>query len=141
MNEKYNHSTPVEDIKTSIGAFACDLLELVELQGKLLRADAKQAVQKSVGTAAAFAISCCCLIGCLPVAGFGLASAVGYYFELENWISQIVVGGSLSAISIIIAAIAFKNFTRISHQFSQSSEEFSKTLAWTKNAFNRESER
>ena len=140
INRKYKHSNPVEDMKSSVGAFACDLLELAELQGRLLRADAKLAVRKSVGTAAAIAISCCCLMGCLPVACFGFASAIAYYFELEDWVAQIAVGGSLSAISILIAAIAFKSFTRISYQFDRSADEFSKTLAWTKNAFNRKSE-
>lgn len=141
MNGKYKHSDPVEDMKSSVGAFACDLLELVELQGKLLREDAKLAARKSIGTAAAFTISCCCLMGCLPVAGFGFASAIAYHFDLEDWIAQLAVGGSLSVISILVAVIAFKNFTRVSHQFNRSAEEFSKNLAWTKNAFNRESER
>jgi len=141
MKGKYRHSNPIEDIKSTVGAFACDLLELAELQGKLLKADAQLAARKSIGTAAAFTISCCCLVGCLPVVGIGLASAVSYYFELENWVAQMAVGGSLSATSILIAAMSLKNFTRISHQFHRSADEFSKNVAWTKNAFNRESER
>jgi len=141
MNGKYKHSNPIEDMQSSVGAFVFDLIELAELQGKLLKADAKLAVRKSTGMAAAFAISCCCLIGCLPVMGFGLASAVAYYFEIENWIAQLAVGGSLSFMSVLIATIAFRNFTRINQQFYRSKDEFSKNLTWAKNAFNRESGR
>jgi hypothetical protein len=141
MNGKYKHSNPVEEMQSSIGTFVCDLLELAELQGKLLKADSKLAVQKSIGTAAAFAISCCCFIGCLPVMGFGLASAVAYYFELEDWIAQIAVGASISFMSVLTATIAFRNITRIHRQFHRSTDEFSKNLTWAKNAFNRESER
>jgi hypothetical protein len=141
MNGKYKHSNPIGDMQSSVGTFVCDLMELAELQGKLLKADAKLAVQKSIGTAAAIAISCCCLMGCLPVLGFGLASAVAYYFELEDWIAQIAVGGSFSLMSVLIATIAFRNITRINQQFHRSTDEFSKNLTWAKNAFNRESER
>jgi hypothetical protein len=73
--------------------------------------------------------------------GFGLASAVAYYFEIENWIAQLAVGGSLSFMSVLIATIAFRNFTRINQQFYRSKDEFSKNLTWAKNAFNRESGR
>jgi hypothetical protein len=141
MNGKYKHSNPVEDMKTSAGAFVCDLVELAELQGRLLKADAKLAFRKSTGAAAAFAVSCCCFLGCLPVIGFGLASAVAYYFELENWIAQLAVGGSLSIVSVLIATISLRNITRINQQFHRSTDEFSKNLIWAKNAFNRESER
>jgi hypothetical protein len=141
MNGKYKHSNPVEDMKTSVGAFVCDLVELAELQGKLLKADAKLAVRKSTGAAAAFAISCCCFIGCLPVIGFGLASAVAYYFKLENWIAQLAVGGIVAFMSVLIATISFRNITRMNQQFHRSTNEFLRNLTWAKNAFNRESER
>lgn len=140
MNGKYKHSNPVEDMRTSVGAFVCDLVELAELQGKLLKADAKLAVRKSTGAAAAFAFSCCCFIGFLPVIGFGLASAVAYYFELENWIAQLAVGGSVSFMSVLIAALSFRNITRMNQQFHRSTDEFSRNLTWAKNAFHRESE-
>ena len=135
LNGKYRHSNPVGDFQSTAGAFASDLLELAELQGKLLRADAQAALRQSIGSAAAVVISCSCLLGCLPVVVFGFASAVAYYFEIETWVAQLAVGGSLSLLSVTVAAIAFKNCTRISQQFKRSSTEFSKTLEWTKNVF------
>ncbi|MEI7460367.1 MAG: phage holin family protein [Pirellula sp.] len=140
MNGKYRHSNLVGDIKSTAGAFACDLLELAELQGKLFRADAKTALHQSKGSAAAIIIACCCLLACLPVAGFGLASAVAYYFQWEEWVAQLAVGGCLSILSIVVAAISFKNVTR-ANQFKRSSEEFSKNLEWTKRVFDGDSAR
>jgi hypothetical protein len=140
MNGKYRHSNLVGDIKSTAGAFAGDLLELAELQGKLFRADAESAFHQSKGSAAAIIIACCCLLGCLPVAGFGLASAVAYYCQLEDWVAQLAVGGCLSMLSIVVAAISFKNVTRVS-QFKRSSEEFSKNLEWTKSVFDGDSTR
>ena len=135
LNGKYRHSNPVGDFQSTAGAFASDLLELAELQGKLLRADAQAALRRSIGSAAAVVISCSCLLGCLPVVVFGFASAVAYYFEIETWMAQLLVGGSFSIVSIAVATIAFRNCTRIGKQFNRSSSEFSKTLEWTKNVF------
>jgi hypothetical protein len=140
MNGKYRHSNLVGDIRSTAGAFAGDLLELAELQGKLFRADAESALHQSKGSAAAIMIACCCLLGCLPVAGFGLASAVAYYFQWEEWVAQLAVGGCLSMLSIVVVAISFKNVTRVSH-FKRSSEEFSKNLEWTKSVFDGDSTR
>ena len=85
-------------------------------------------------------IACCCLLGSLLVIGFGLASAVAYYFQWEEWVAQLAVGGCLSMLSIVVAAISFKNVTRVS-QFKRSSEEFSKNLEWTKSVFDGDSTR
>ena len=141
VNGKYRHSNPVVDLKSSAGAFARDLLELAELQGKLFHADTKSAVHESVGSVAAIVISCSCLLGSLPVVVFGLASAIAYYFELEAWLTQLAVGGVFSLMSITAAAIAFKKITRVGEQFTRSSAEFSRNLEWTKSVFNGESSR
>lgn len=50
------------------------------------------------------------------------------------------VGGCLSTLSIVVAAISFRNVTRVS-QFKRSSEEFSKNLKWTKSVFDGDSTR
>ena len=140
MNGKYRHSNLVGDIKSTAGAFAGDLLELAELQVKLFKADAESALHQSKGWAAAIMIDCCCLLGSLLVIGFGLASAVAYYFQWAEWVAQLAVGGCLSMLSIVVAAISFKNVTRVS-QFKRSSEEFSKNLEWTKSVFDGDSTR
>ena len=135
MNGDYHHTSPVGKLKSSAGRFGSDILELVELQGKLLKADAKRTMEKSMGAAISALIGFFCLVGCLPVVSFGLASAVTHYFKVDLWISQLAIGGILSFVSIIIIAIAVRILATTGMQFKRSTEEFSKNLEWAKDIF------
>jgi hypothetical protein len=135
VNGRYKYANPVGDLKSTAGAFACDILELAELQGKLFKADAQAAIRQSIGASVSLLVACTCLLASLPVAMFGLASAVAFFFDMETWVAQLTVGGSLSILGIVIAAWAFSRLSGISHQFKRSSVEFSKNLAWTKHVF------
>jgi len=132
MNGDYHHISPIGQLKSSAGRFGGDILELVELQGQLLKADAKRTIEKSMGAAISALVGFFCLMGCLPVVSFGLASAITYYFKIEPWISQLVIGGVLSIISITIIAIAARTFATTGVQFQRSTDEFSKNLEWLK---------
>ncbi len=136
MSREYQHINPVGQFKASAGRFGGDLLELAELQGKLFKADAKLAMEKSMGTAIIAMISACCLLGCVPVVIFGLASAVTYFFQIESWISQLAVGSFCSLISITILVISLKKFSRAGSQFNRSINELSNNVEWAKDIFN-----
>ena len=135
VNGKYQHAGPVGQFQTTAGKFASDLLELAELQGKLLKADAKLALTKSLGAATTVVIGCSCLLGCIPVVVFGLASAVAYYCEIDAWVAQLAVGGGLAILSVLCVVIALKTLSKASRQFKRSTEEFSKNIEWTKDVF------
>jgi len=135
IDSKYTHSNPVLHLKSTAGAFAGDLLELVELQGKLFRADAKAAFRQSMGFAMMLFISCTCLLGCLPVLVFGIASAISHFFEIDAWVAQLSVAGAISLLSLIIATVAVAKLTKVNSQFRRSSEEFARNLEWTKKVF------
>lgn len=141
MSPEYKHINPVGQFKASAGKFGGDLLELAELQGKLFKADAKLAMEKSMGTAIIAMIAACCLLGCVPVVIFGLASAVTYFFEIESWISQLAVGSFCSLISIAILVISLKKFSRAGSQFNRSINELSNNFEWAKDIFNGVSKR
>ncbi len=135
VSAKYQHTSPVGQFKSTAGKIACDLLELAELQGKLLKADAKSVFAQSLGAAAIVVIGCSCLLGCIPVVIFGLASAVAYYFEIETWVAQLAVGSCFAILSLLCIAIAFKTLSKTSQQFKRSTEEFAKNIEWTKDIF------
>jgi len=135
MSGDYHHTSPVGQLKSSAGRFGGDVLELVELQGKLLKADAKRTIEESVGAAIGALLGFFCLVGCLPVFSFGLASAVTHYFKIEPWISQLAIGGVLTLISITIIAIALRHLAKTGTQFKRSTEEFSKNMEWAKDIF------
>ena len=135
LNGKYQHASPVGQFQTTAGRFACDLLELAELQAKLLKADAKSALSQSIGAATTVAIGSIFLVGCVPVVVFGLASAVAYYCGIEAWVAQLAVSGCLAFLSILCIAIALKALSKTDRQFKRSAEEFSKNIEWTKDVF------
>jgi len=135
MNGDYQHASPVGQFRTSAGKFGCDLLELVELQGKLFKADAKSSVERSMGALIFALIGCLSLLGCMPVLTIGLASAISYFFAIEAWISQLTVGVCLSLISIATIAISLRTLSNTGNQFKRSTEEFSKNMEWVKNIF------
>ncbi len=141
INGKYEHAGPVSQFTETAGKFACDLLELSELQAKLFKADARAVLRQSIGAIAMALIGCTCLLGCIPVVVFGLASAVTYFFEIEAWVAQLLVGGGLALLSFSCVAIAFKNLSRSSVQFRRSTQEFSRNLEWTKDVIRGVSER
>jgi len=135
MNGDYHHTSPVGKLTSSAGRFGADILELVELQGKLLKADAKRTMEKSMGAAISALIGLFCLMGCLPILSFGLASAVSHYFKVESWISQLAIGGGLSFVSMIIVISSLRTLATNGMQFKRSAEEFSKNLEWAKDVF------
>jgi hypothetical protein len=135
MNGKYEHPSPLGDLRSSAGAFASVLLELAELQGKLFRAELKSAMQQSIGSAVAIVLSLSCLLGSLPVIFLGLSSAIAYCCGIEAWSAQLLVGGSISLISVLIAAISVRKVTQVSRQFKRSADELSNNIEWTKKAF------
>ena len=141
MSEEYQHASPVGKFRSSAGKFGCDLFELAELQVKLLRADAKSAVEKSM-TAVLFAlIGCLSLLGCMPVLFLGAASAVAYLLGLETWVAQLAVGFGLSLVSIGMIGMALKSLSNTGQQFKRSMEEFTKNFEWAKDVFSGDSPR
>ncbi len=141
MSQDYQHASPVGQFRSSAGKFGCDLLELAELQGKLFKADAKSAVEKSMVAVLFALIGCLSLLGCMPVLFLGAASAVAYFFEIEIWVSQLAVGCSLSIISMVVIGLSLKKLSSSGEQFKRSSEEFSKNIQWAKEIFSGDSSR
>ena len=132
IENRYRHSSPINDFKSTAGAFARDLFELAELQAKLLKADSQLAMRQSIGSVTAIVISSCCLLGCLPVLFLGLASAFSYCFAIDVWLAQLTIGISFSVLSLITATFAFRNLAGVHERFKRSIDEFSKTFAWIK---------
>ncbi|MCY2986105.1 MAG: phage holin family protein [Planctomycetota bacterium] len=139
MRQEYQHASPVGQFRSSAGKFGCDLLELAELQGKLLKVDAKSALEKSLGAILCALIGCLSLLGCMPVLFLGAASAVAYSLALETWVSQLVVGSTLSLVSIGTIGISLKRLSKTGEQFKRSTEEFTKNFEWAKDIFSSDS--
>lgn len=132
INEKYEHAGPVTQFTETAGRFASDLLELTELQARLFKADASSVLKESLGAIAIAVLGCSVLLGSIPVVVFGLATAVASYWQMDDWIAQIAVGGGLALLSLIFIAGAYRTLSKSTLQFRRSTAEFSKNMEWTK---------
>ena len=132
INGKYEHAGPVSQFTETAGRFACDLLELTELQAKLFKADAQSVLKQSLGAITMAMVGCSLLLGSIALVVFGLASAVAIYWQTEEWIAQLGVGGGLALLSLMFIAWSFKTLSKSSSQFQRSTAEFSKNIEWTK---------
>jgi hypothetical protein len=132
INGKYEHTSPVSQFTETAGRFACDLLELTELQAKLFKSDAHAVLRQSLASIVIVILGCSFLLGSIPVVVFGLASAVAYYGQTEEWIAQLSVGGGLALLSSILIAWSLKTLSKSTDQFRRSTTEFSKNIEWTK---------
>ncbi len=132
INEKYEHASPVSQFTETAGRFACDLLELTELQARLFKADAQSVFRRSLGAIAMAVIGCSLLLGSIPIVVFGLASATAYYWQMEEWMAQLAVGGGLALLSLMLIAGSYRNLSKSTLQFHRSTAEFSKNMEWTK---------
>ena len=132
LNGKYEHASPVSQFTETAGRFACDLLELTELQAKLFKADAHAVFKESLASIAIAVLGCSFLLGSIPLVLFGLASAVAIYWQLDEWIAQLAVGGGLAFLSLILIGWSFRTLSKSSIQFQRSTAEFSKNIEWTK---------
>ena len=139
VSQEYRHASPVGPFRDSIGKLGCDLLELAELQAKLFQADAKSAMEQSMGAMIFALIGCLSLLGCMPVLILGSAAAFAYFFEVQLWISQLTVGVVLSLISVAVIAVSMKKLSRSGAHFKRSAVEFSKNIEWAKGVFGSDS--
>lgn len=132
INQKYRHADPVTQFTETAGRFACDLMELTELQARLFKADARSVLSKSLGAVALGVVGCSLLLGSIPVVVFGLASAAAFYWQIDEWAAQLAVGGGLALLSLILIVVSFRILSKSTMQFNRSTAEFSKNMEWTK---------
>lgn len=132
INGKYEHAGPVSQFAVTAGRFACDVLELTELQAKLFKADAQSVLKQSLGAIFMAMVGCSFLLGSIVLVVFGLASAVAFYCQIEGWIAQLAVGGGFALLGLMFIAWSLTTFSKSSIQFQRSTAEFSKNIEWTK---------
>jgi len=85
----------------NVASFGSDLVQLLDLQTALLKADAREAVKKTIPPTALFTLSLMILLGMFPILMAGLASLL-----VENgwaWSSALltVAGGSFILVALL----------------------------------------
>ncbi len=84
-------SSPISDFAGQAREVTGDLLELVELQVKLARLDARDAAERVIRPVVFLLGAICLAIAALPVVFVGLAGWLAHATDLLPWAAQLIV--------------------------------------------------
>lgn len=129
---------PVAGVASSIADLAGDVVELAELNVRLVKADAREAGQRVIRPILLLMISLAMMIACLPVIGFGLASAVAVSFDWSLWLSQLLVGLLMAALAIAMCLGSLSRIKSAASPFQRSSTELANNVDWFKSVIKRQ---
>ncbi len=133
----FNRIGPLSGFAGQAAEVTGDILELAELQVKLARLDARDAVKRVVGPLGLIVFAGCMAIASLPVVFLGLAGGLSKLTSLEPWASQLIVGAVGVVIAVIVVALALRTLTTALDTFKRSTAELSKNVAWFKSIFSK----
>jgi hypothetical protein len=132
MNQSSDTTSPFVGVLQRLANVSSDILEVGELQGRLVKEDAKLASQRGFAPLIALALGSGCLFASLPLIGIGLAGLLSEKFEWPAWQGQVIVGGAMTAIAIVLLTLAFALGKQAVASFSRSTEELAKNIQWIK---------
>lgn len=135
LNGNGHQPPPVRGFVDQAAEVAGNVIELAELQIQLAKEDAKSAVNNCIGLLITLAVSGLLLIATLPLLFFGLAGWLAQATELSLFIAQIIVGGGVALIAILMAAIAGRSLKNSLSPFRRSAAELNSNIAWLKTIF------
>ncbi len=132
VNGSHKRQNPVSAFASQAANIAGDMLELAELQAKLVKADASKTIQRAIPALVVVVLSGCGVIACLPVLVFGLAALLDAQTQLNAWQSQLIVAGvgTLSAATCVV--FASRRLLNSFGQFKRSTDELANNFAWAK---------
>lgn len=130
-------SGPISGFAGQAAEVTSDVLELAELQLKLVRLDAADAVKRVIWPTGLLVFAVCMAIASLPVAFLGLAGGLEQVAGIEAWQAQLVVGALGVVIALVAVVVALRALSAAVTTFSRSTQELTKNVAWMKSLFRR----
>jgi len=116
----------------SFSELARDVVELTELQGKLVAIDAVTAWQRMKGGLLLVVVGACVLLACLPIVLLIGAYALIEFAGWSHTAGMAVAGGGGLVIASMLLAVAYYRLKTMLEPFNRSREELSDNLAWLK---------
>jgi hypothetical protein len=127
------------NVVADFSELAHDVIELSELQAKLLALDVK-ATTRRMRAAIAFAIvGACILLGSVPVVLMIAAEALVEFAAWSRTASTALAAAIGLLLSAIVLAIAWQRLKTMLTAFDRSREELSRNLLWLKTSLQRNS--
>jgi hypothetical protein len=132
MNHNGRERAPMPDVAGSVSGLAHDVIELTELQLRLLQLDVNKSTQKLRVCLILAIVGICLLIASIPVALFALAEV---FAEQLDW-SRSAAFGASALIGVILSAIfagaAYGVVRSGLFSLERSREELNNNVAWVK---------
>lgn len=131
-HEDVQRRNPLVAVASRAADVAGDFVELVELQVKLAKFDAKSVVQKSGPAIVIVVFSAILALSAFTVLLGALSSALAEVAGLKIWVSQLIV---CSATLVFVAVIVMYSIRKLKSSlecFSSSMTQLSENVAWIK---------
>ena len=112
-----------------------NVLELAELQAKLARLDARDALRRVVGPLGMLVFAACMAIASLPVVFLGIAGGIAEAADIQPWIADLIVGLVGAVVAVGVAWAALRTMATALDSFKRTTDEFAKNVAWVKSIF------
>ena len=114
-----------------------DVLELAELQARLLAVDGQEAGRRSAKAGAAAAVALVLLLAATTTALTGLGYVLYEQLEWSIGVSLLVVAAVAVAMSGIAGAVAYVMLRRAAGSMKESTSELSENLKWVREVLTR----
>jgi len=63
---------------------------------------------------------------------FGIATLIAWYFEMEEWIVQVMIGGVVAMLSILVVVLSIRSLLQLKDAFRRSLGELKRNAEWVK---------
>ncbi len=132
VDRQYRRGSQPSGVFEQIRHLGVDFITLAELQGELLRVDSRDAMRQLVWPIVLSIIGIGFIVGCFPLAVFGVSWWLADKTELTLAGASLLVSGCGLVISAAIFYGAWRSLTRVWEYFNRSREEFKQNLDWVK---------
>lgn len=132
MNGNGRYPTKIPNVAASVSELTHDVIELTELQARLLMLDFKKSSERTRTCLILGVVGVCLLLGTIPVALLALAELL---VEQLEWSRAAALGVATLvglALSAIVAAVAWGYVKQGLISLDRSREELNRNIAWLK---------
>jgi uncharacterized membrane protein YqjE len=129
-NGKY--TSPISGLASTVSDFAGDFVELVELQVKLAKADAKAAGKRALVPILGVLVGLCILLSSLPVLALGAAVGIADIFNWPPWQVYLGLGAAMAILAVGVIYLSIRKVKSAAGQFKQSATQLANNVSWVK---------
>lgn len=112
-----------------VASLLSDVSELVELQAKLLAADMRATVRRTVPSILGVVVGAVAVLGSMPVVLMSLADALERQFDWPRWGALLTSGGIGLAVGVALLLAAYCGLRKLTTPLERSANELGKNLA------------